>query len=329
MNLPCLRYLTGWVSVSILLLITLSFSASLIAEEQDYSPKHTERLLEKTLDVMEEHYIEPDIVPRLRELLSERLSLGYYNKIKSYTEFAEVIGRDLRVLADDDHLSMFVKNDDGPVTHVMSHRTGKLTFNQGVEEVRYLGGNIGYLKFHRFSPEKEAVEILDAAMSFLKSSDGMVIDMRSTMGGSPELARHMLSYFLPPETPLWQVYGPDKQAVSTTLAKTVMSHSNFAGQYPVWILTSHQTSSAAELFAGIMQANGKATIIGDVTAGAGFLVGVRSVNDKLVLRISLLKPVISASGKTWEKVGIQPDIRIPTVDAFDHAYALGQSTRAE
>lgn len=86
---------------------------------------------------------------------------------------------------------------------------------------------------------------------------------------------------------------------------------------PVWVLTGRNTASAAELFAGVLQATGRARLVGEQTAGAGYYPGVRNITDTLVFRISLLKPVIAATGENREKTGLTPDIGATSSDALD------------
>jgi C-terminal processing protease CtpA/Prc len=214
---------------------------------------------------------------------------------------------------------LYVVEPDEEITHVLTHQQGKLTYNYAFEEIKYLHGNIGYLKFNKFHPSPEAFEVVDAAFAFLKLSDGLILDMRDTIGGSPLLAQYMLSHFLPKGASLWEVLDAEDNIIDMVSVIDTVSHQAFLEDFPVWILTSHNTASASELFAGIMQANSKAIIVGDVTAGAGYYAGVRQITDDLVFRISLSKPVISVNKKNWEKSGIEPDVNVPSLDAFDRA----------
>jgi C-terminal processing protease CtpA/Prc len=154
---------------------------------------------------------------------------------------------------------------------------------------------------------------------FLRNSDALILDMRDTVGGSPELAQYILSYFIEPNIPLWRIEARDSELQSNFASLNTAKHRHFLDNFPVWVLTSNHTASASEIFIGVLQAQQKATVVGDITAGAGFYVGVRSITDELTFRISLAKPVIAVSNINWEKTGLQPDIRVISMDALDTA----------
>lgn len=310
------------IALLLLLISLLSNSEISQADENNLPPEQVRQLMTKTFDVMQDNYIEPNVVPELRALFLNKLELGQYDSLTSLEDFAHVLGQDLRAVTGDSHLSLYTVNPDEEITHILAHEEGKLTNNYGFEEVRYLSGNIGYLKFNKFSPDKQARDAVDASFNFLEQSDGIIIDLRDTVGGSPDLVQYMLSYFLPDETPLWYVLNSKSEKTAEISASNTAAHHSFRGDFPVWILTSRNTASASEIFAGVLQANSKAVLVGDTTASAGFYVGVRRITDTLAFRISLFKPIITATERNWERTGIIPDVDVPAMDALEHAGKL-------
>jgi len=290
-----------------------------VAIAQSISPEDFTKLLDQTLSVMEQHYIEPSVVAETKAFIVARQYAGHYKNIDTLEKFAQRIGTDIRAYTDDKHLSLYTVNPDERITHVLKHPSGKLTNNYAFEQIKVLAGNIGYLKFNKFHPSESALAVADTAFDFLANTQGMIIDLRDTVGGSPALAAYMLGYFLPNETPLWSTFDATGNVTQSVNVRNHKGHQFFYDDFPVWLLTSKNSASATELFASTLQANNKAILVGDTTAGAGFYVGVRRVTDDLVFRISLLKPVISANHSNWEKVGVEPDIKVPSVDAFDTA----------
>ncbi|MCL1048595.1 S41 family peptidase [Shewanella abyssi] len=268
---------------------------------------------------MQQHYIEPEVVASTKQFVVSRFEQGQYASIYSLEDFAEIIGKEIRNITGDAHLSMFTIKPNKKVTHILKHKTGKLTYNFAFEQVSYLDGNIGYLKFNKFHSDEKAKETADAAFNFLKQSDGMIIDLRDTIGGSPDLVQYLLGYFLPNKTPLWEVLDQKGQQLYSVINSNNPKHERFQQDYPIWILTSGQSASATEFFAGVMQANNRAEIVGETTAGAGYYVGVQPVTPELIFRISLSKPVISINKQNWEKTGIKPDINVSAVDALNYA----------
>lgn len=283
------------------------------------SEKDVTRLIHQTLAVFSENYIDASTVPYVVEVINARCKQGAYKEISTLKGFAEVVGRDIRNISGDVHLSLMVQNPNEPLTHIIPSKDGRLSYNHAFEEVRYVHGNIGYLKFNKFHPSGDALKTADTAFTFLRNSEGLIIDMRDTVGGSPYLVQHMLSYFIKGNAILWSIEKNDPTQNEVIKVETSPAHTRFLNDYPVWLLTSNSTASASELFAGVLQDYGKAKIIGSVTAGAGYYVGVRKITDELTFRISLAKPILPNSRKNWEKVGIKPDIEINYVDAFDIA----------
>ena len=123
------------------------------ADDKGLTSERIRQLLTETFDVMQREYIEQQVVADLKRLFMSRFELGIYDELESLDEFARVLGKDLRALTGDNHLSLYTVNPDEKITHVISHQQGKLTYNFGFEQVRYLRGNIGYLKFNKFSPD--------------------------------------------------------------------------------------------------------------------------------------------------------------------------------
>lgn len=277
-------------------------------------------LLDSTFNTMQNHYIEPHRVSDIKDIVMSRHALGRYSALNSLDEFAAIVGKDIRDISADKHLSLFTIAENQVASHILPHPAGKLSDNFSFEQVSYLHGNIGYLKFNKFHPDEAARETLDAAFAFLKPSQGMIIDLRDTIGGSPMLAKYMLSYFISNHTPLWHVLDKKGGVIDRIRVDEEVKHTDFRKNYPVWLLTSNRSASATELFAGTMQANGKATLIGEVTSGAGFYVGVKNITPQLVFRISLSKPIISATNVNWEKTGLQPDFKVESIDALAHAH---------
>jgi hypothetical protein len=323
------------IIVSLLFMLSLqprySFAASSeepMASKAVLSKDMVRQLIDDTFFVMREHYVEQEIVAGTKQFVVSKFEQGQYASISSVEGFAKVIGGDIRNITGDSHLSLFTIKPTEEVTHILKHKLGKLSYNYAFEQLRYLDGNIGYLKFNKFHPDKRARDTVDAAFNFLKQSDGMIIDLRDTIGGSPDLARYLLSYFLPNKTPLWEVIGQNNQRFDAVFINDQPKHQRFHRNYPVWILTSRNSASATELFAGTMQANNKAKVIGETTAGTGFYVGVESITPELIFRISLSKPVITANQQNWEKTGIKPDLNVPAIDALNYAQRIAYKSLA-
>ncbi len=302
----------------ILFLMLLFCLPAFAASSEKLTADAIDPLITQTLTVMRDHYLNPDRVDEVESFLKARRNAGHYDQITTLDQFAQTLGQEIRLITGDAHVSLYVKQPQVQASHILSHPPGKLTHNYAFEQVSYLAGNIGYLKFNKFHPNPNAKGVVEQALGFLSRADALIIDMRDTVGGSPDLARYLLSHFFKEGAELWRLYGRDHELLDVVNAEPV-ELSRFQQKMPIVLLTSDNTASASELFVSAMQAGGRATVIGDNTGGAGFYAGVREVTDRLVLRLSLMKPVVSANGLNWEGSGVAPDIKVPAMDALDRA----------
>jgi C-terminal processing protease CtpA/Prc len=81
------------------------------------------------------------------------------------------------------------------------------------------------------------------------------------------------------------------------------------------------TASAAEGFAFGLQRAGRATIIGQKTAGAGIAGSFRSLKDGLVMFVPSKLIVAPGTTEGWEGVGVIPDVVTAPGEEEDRAIA--------
>ena len=87
------------------------------------------------------------------------------------------------------------------------------------------------------------------------------------------------------------------------------------------MLTSRRTASAAELAADALKANGRATIVGEATAGR--MLSQRMYDVPGGLQLSLpIADYHSRNGGRVEGKGVQPDVPTKADDALARALAL-------
>jgi C-terminal processing protease CtpA/Prc len=76
----------------------------------------------------------------------------------------------------------------------------------------------------------------------------------------------------------------------------------------VLVVTSNRTASAAEHFALALKATGRATLIGEATAGANHFGGPQRLNANFAVWMPVGRTYDIKTGKDWEGAGIAPDI---------------------
>jgi C-terminal processing protease CtpA/Prc len=103
---------------------------------------------------------------------------------------------------------------------------------------------------------------------------------------------------------------------ATEGAKIIATHSAIPGENTplrkarVYLLVSNKTASAAEHFSLAMKSTGRATLIGEATAGANHFGGPAPLNDHFNVWMPIGRTYDIKTGKDWEGDGVAPDIAV-------------------
>ena len=160
-----------------------------------------------------------------------------------------------------------------------------------------------------------------AALRFLERTDALIFDMRRNRGGSGAMSDLLVSHFLPAEpVPTLRVKSriEGMSRDQTSLAEVPGPR---RPEVPLWVLTSRGTGSAGEAFSFILQNTGRATLVGDRTAGAGHMVRMVSMPHEFVAGVSITRVSDPKTGREWEGIGVQPDVRVEPEHALAVAHA--------
>ena len=177
------------------------------------------------------------------------------------------------------------------------------------------------LKFNNQRKGKIAILRLDAftqsvAHDFAKSlptvvdgAEGIVLDLRGNGGGDAEAMADVASLFLDEGTNLGRF--ADRSGASFELQtfpkRLWRSSAPEPIKLPLIVLTSENTSSAAEILAATLQAKGRAHVIGSGTCGCVLAIRSRhALPDGGVLDVSEFD-YKTAGGVRLEGAGIKPD----------------------
>ena len=195
-----------------------------------------------------------------------------------------------------------------------------LESNYHFREVKYLSGNIGYLKLDGFAPGQTARDTAAKTMALLANSEGVIIDMRRCPGGTQEMVNFLASYFFDkdPRLLLTSYFRPTGETVQN---KTI---ADIPGTRMVdtdlFLLVSANTVSACEAFAYILQKYGRAKVIGERTAGAGNHNALIPIGLGYSFSVSIGSVVHPLTGKGWQGDGVQPDTVVKPDDALETAH---------
>ena len=304
--------------------------------------------------LIENLYVVPDAGKRIAAQVRAKFASGAYDAPDSPSQLAEALTRDLREIGKDKHLYVrydpasagtpvltpaawdaerqrrraerAARPDDGDGLMEPDARQAEMLrrLNNYFRRVERLDGNVGYLDLGGFAPGAAARETAAAAMAFLSNTDAVIVDLRRCPGGAGDMVDFLSSYFFGPEPRvLMKMYfrPTDSSVEDRTVANIPGRRMTTTDLY---VLTSPATGSACEAFSYSLQQYGRAKIVGEPTAGAGYANSLEMIGAGFVLSVSVGRPEHPRSGKGWEGVGVQPDIPAPAASAlaFAHAEAL-------
>jgi carboxyl-terminal processing protease len=180
---------------------------------------------------------------------------------------------------------------------------------------RVLPSGYGYIRFTQWSLTLTTRAIV--ALEALIDTPGLVIDLRGNPGGSVHAVNLFLAKFFAARTELGHATTRTGQPIAMLLGtveiiklkRTVEGDIN-AYKGPVVILMNAQSASGSELFAGTMQAAGRAVVAGEPSCGCllGFL-GYARVPGGAELAYSEVGFVMS-NGRRIEGEGVIPDYAV-------------------
>lgn len=166
---------------------------------------------------------------------------------------------------------------------------------KSVSSFYMLNDSIGYLRIKSFG-ERTYAEMLAALQNlYIMGAKNIVIDLRDNGGGLLETAVQMANEFLPKNRLI--VYTQGRKSPRQEY------RSNGKGAYqktPMVVLINEGTASAAEIFAGAMQDNDRATIVGRRSFGKGLVQQQIQFPDGSMIRLTIAR-YYSPSGRCIQK----------------------------
>lgn len=192
--------------------------------------------------------------------LNDRMKLVYRERFLE-SMLDGKIGTIVRVGALDERgkLRVFdVPRFESPVE--MSAPLGNFPGQPVVFESKMLDGNVGYIRFSIWVVPQ--IVKIRAAMRELAGAKAIIFDLRGNPGGVGGLAPGVAGLLLTKQASLGSMNGRDSSMNFIAYPQT----GAFAGK--VAILTNYGSASTTEVFAAGLQDLGRATIVGEQSAGA-------------------------------------------------------------
>lgn len=158
---------------------------------------------------------------------------------------------------------------------------------------------------------------VDDMMKRIKVSQNLILDLRGNPGGLVSMEQRLIGSFFDHDVKI----GDEKERKKTSerVAKTRGPNKIFSGK--VFVLIDSNSSSAAEVFARIMQLEKRGMVIGDRSAGkvmtsvqTAFVFNTAAASSSQFTRAAFyganitIADLIMSDGKSLEKSGVTPDL---------------------
>ena len=246
---------------------------------------------------------------------------------------AKLLTDDLQAVHKDGHLHVEVSD------HQASSGADNGTphgFPPLIQSAKTIAPGIGYIRFTAFMGTDEEMAGVRKWLAENRDARTLIFDLRNHHGGGLDEQDAIFSEIFAKQTPLvkmamakdiYQSHGSPIQPGPTLVFAAegdtmVATHSAVPGEKTplrrakVYLLVSNKTASAAEHFALALKSTGRATLIGEATAGANHFGGGQDINEHFAVWMPVGRTYDIKTGKDWEGAGIAPDIAVDPKQAL-------------
>jgi len=313
-----------------LLIVILLFGFGLAnAQEKKFNKKYKKETIKKLSQLMNDHYVFPEVAKLTEKHLLAQLRKGHFNQIKNDEDFAKALTTSVQSINKDKHMRIRVnKPYDAPVNSPdrmieehLDHINRSRNFNYGLNTVKIMEGNVGYLDLRGFAGLEGGKAVADAYMQLLSGTDAIIVDLSKNGGGSPRMVQYLCSYFFDEKLHLNSLYF--REGDRTTEYWTLDEVGGLKmPEVPLFVITSSKTFSGAEEFSYNMQTQKRATLIGQTSGGGANPGGTMKINENLHVFIPRGKAINPITKTNWEGVGVIPEIETTIEETLDKAHSL-------
>jgi hypothetical protein len=283
-------------------------------------------------------------------MLRKNAAAGRYDN-GSRGDLAKLLTDDLQAVHKDGHLHVMLAPPAGERGGGGGRGGPPKNWPALIQSAKTIAPGIGYIRFTAFLGRDEEMAAVRKWLAENRDAKTLIFDLRNHHGGGLDEQDAIFSYLYGSKTPLVKmaiskdIYdrrGSPLEAGPTLVYaaqgdQMVATHSAIPGEATalrnakVYLLTSNRSASAAEHFALALKSTGRATLIGEATAGANHFGGPQPLNDHFAVWMPIGRTYDIKTGKDWEGDGIAPDIQADPRQALvlalekaglDHAEAV-------
>lgn len=324
---------------------TLWLAPAAAADEAPLTAADRRAVVEQLGQTLEANYVYPDKAKTIAATLRRNLDAGDYDAASDRSTLASELTDDLIAASNDLHFSVGVDPEwvasyaarQDPVRAAAlreDERRNEARRNFGFAGLRYLDGNIAYVDLTHFADPELGYDAAAAAMRFIENGDAVIYDLRYNNGGYLEMAQLLAS----------QLFRGDKDQELFDYYYSLDGRRVERGQWvlpalpakrltgkPVYVLTGSTSFSAAEWFAYTLKKLGRATLVGERTAGGAHPVDRKPVGRDFFLQVPIGQIRDPVDRGDFEGQGVTPDHLVASADALAvaHRLALADLVKAD
>ena len=186
-----------------------------------------------------------------------------------------------------------------------------------------LDDNTGYIKVKSFGETTYPEMLIALAQLSQEGFSNLIIDLRDNTGGYMNSAVQMANEFLPKNKLI--VYMQGRKSPRQDFRSD--GHGSYQ-QIPLIVLINEGSASASEIFAGAMQDNDRATVIGRRSFGKGLVQQQLGFPDGSMIRLTIAR-YYTPSGRCIQKpftAGDNKDYEEDIVSRYQHGEFFSQDS---
>jgi hypothetical protein len=318
-----------------LLAIALLAPAPVAAQTLD---REAQRQVVSHLEVaLRQNYVFPDRLPAISAELDKQVKSGPVTGEAFATSLSQGLVRatgDLHfsVVFDPEAVAADRSARAEEVAITQAQRDSDRAANFGFIDARRLDGGLAYVRLDYFADPQDGQDTAAGAMRFAEGAKGLIIDLRYNNGGVLEMAQFLMSYLYPAgkdQKFFDYYYNQDGARVERSQWSLPAVPGQRSADIPVVVLTGSTSFSAAEWMAFSLQRLGRATVIGEQTAGGAHPVTRVPVDDRFMLQTPFGEIRDPVGGRDFEGVGVTPDLAVPASEALLAAQKFLLQRRAD
>ena len=301
------------------------------AQDQSFTEKYKEGVITKLSQLMNDHYVLPEVAKKTETHLINQLKEGHFKPFENDETFAAALTESVQSINKDKHMRIW-KNQpyEAPnntperlIEEKLDQIDKSRRFNSGFSTVKVMEGNVGYLDLRAFAGFQGAKEITDSYMKLMANCDAVIIDLSKNGGGDPEMVQYLCSFFFDKKVHLNSLYfrQGDRTIDFWTLDEV---NGEKMADVPLFVMTGSKTFSGAEEFSYNMQTQKRATLVGQTTGGGANPGSSMGINENLTVFIPGGMAINPITKTNWEGVGVIPEIKTTEEKAFDKTYELAK-----